>query len=79
MKKLEVYCITIYRIFAADGFRSDHVHASHSTLNLSHLDTHFNLHTKRIAKDLETNIINVPDYFDYFTSDISSTFIIQGI
>jgi len=58
---------------------SDHIYASHSTLNLSYLDADLNLHSKRISTTLETNAINIPQTFDYLASNISSTFIIQGI
>ncbi|RLU23456.1 hypothetical protein DMN91_003660 [Ooceraea biroi] len=70
--------ISLEHVTFAHGFTSDHVHASHSTLNLSHLDAHSNLQSKRISTTLETNAINIPQSFGYPASNIPSTFVIQG-
>lgn len=63
----------------ANGFTSNHIYASRSTLNFSHLDAHPNLHSKQISTTLKTVGINVPQTFGYIASDIPSTFVIQGI
>ncbi|XP_072746368.1 uncharacterized protein [Anoplolepis gracilipes] len=70
--------ISLEHVTFANGFTSNHVYASHSTLNLSHLDTHLNFQSKRISTTLKTDGINVPQTFGYVANDIPSTFIIQG-
>lgn len=61
-----------------NDFASSHIYASRSTLNLSHLDAHPNLHSKKISTTLKTDGINVSQTFGYVASDIPSTFIVQG-
>ncbi|XP_029165434.1 uncharacterized protein LOC114936425 [Nylanderia fulva] len=70
--------ISFEHVTFANGFTSNHIYASRSTLNLSNLNAHPDLHSKQIATTLETDGINVPQTFDYIASDIPSTFIIQG-
>lgn len=62
----------------ANDFASSHICASRSTLNLSHLDTHPNLHSKQISTTLKTDGINIPQTFGYVASDTPSKFIVQG-
>ncbi|XP_024888654.1 uncharacterized protein LOC112465371 isoform X2 [Temnothorax curvispinosus] len=70
--------ISLGHVTFARGFMSNNVHASHSTLKLSHLDTHLNLGSKRISTTLSAEAINVPQTFGYVASDAPSTFIVQG-
>ncbi|XP_077278366.1 uncharacterized protein LOC143906276 isoform X2 [Temnothorax americanus] len=70
--------ISLGHVTFARGFISNNVHASHSTLKLSHLDTHLNLGSKRISTTLSAEAINVPQTFGYVASDAPATFIVQG-
>ncbi|GAB1868165.1 Closca [Camponotus japonicus] len=70
--------ISLEHVTFANGFTSSHIYASRSTLNLSHLDAHLNLHSKQISTTLKTDGINVPQTFGYIASDVPSTFVVQG-
>ncbi|XP_070162269.1 uncharacterized protein [Polyergus mexicanus] len=70
--------ISLEHVLFANGFTSNHIYVSRSTLNFSHLDAQFNLHSKQISTTLKTAGINVPQTFGYVASDIPSTFVIQG-
>lgn len=70
--------IHLFFFLTANGFTSSHIYASRSTLNLSHLDAHLNLHSKQISTTLKTDGINVPQTFGYIASDVPSTFVVQG-
>ncbi|KAM0726481.1 hypothetical protein ACS0PU_007665 [Formica fusca] len=70
--------ISLEHVSFANGFTSNHIYASRSTLNFSYLDAHPNLNSKQISTTLKTAGINVPQTFGYVASDIPSTFVIQG-
>ncbi|XP_011870378.1 PREDICTED: uncharacterized protein LOC105563408 isoform X2 [Vollenhovia emeryi] len=70
--------ISLGNVAFARGFTSSNVHASRSTLKLSHLDSHLNLGPKRISTILSADAISVPQTFGYVASETPATFTIRG-
>ncbi|KAL0105372.1 hypothetical protein PUN28_016792 [Cardiocondyla obscurior] len=70
--------ISLEHVTFAHGFTSNNVHATRSSLNLSHLDSPLNLGSKRISTTLSADAISFPQTFGYVANDAPATFIING-